>query len=154
MVSYNMTSLDDWLFRASVGWKDVWGDLPSELLFPIARVDETGRPLNRERRYRLRFPAGQLQPSRYWRISLYDIDVFFTANPIKRYGLGNMAEKLESNTDGSLTRYIQHDSPGKDKERNWLPAPKEEFLLMMRTYQPEEQRCRGAYILPPLQEVK
>jgi hypothetical protein len=154
MVSYDMTSLDDWLFRASVGWKDVWGDLPGELLFPIVRVDETGKPLNGERRYRLHFPAGQLPPSRYWRISLYDIDGYFTGNPIKRYGIGNMAEKLESDPDGSLTLYIQHDSPGKDKETNWLPAPKPEFFLMMRMYQPEEKMCSGGYVLPPLQEVK
>lgn len=154
MVAYEMASLDDWLQRASVGWKHVWGDLASELLFPVARMDETGKPLNGERRYRLHFPAGQLPPARYWRISLYDLDGYFTANPIKRYGIGNMAEKLEADPDGSLTLYIQHDSPGKDKETNWLPAPKEGFFLMMRMYQPEEEMYRGAYVLPPLQEVK
>ena len=154
MVAYDMTSLDDWLFRASVGWKNVWGDLPGEVLFPIARMDEAGKLLNGERRYLLHFQAGQLPPSRYWRISLYDIDGYFTGNPIKRYGIGNMAEKLENNPDGSLTLYIQHDSPGKDKETNWLPAPKEEFFLMMRMYQPEEKMYSGAYVLPPLQEVK
>jgi hypothetical protein len=149
-----MTSLDDWLFRSSVGWKNVWGDLASELLFPIARMDETGQLLHGERRYRLHFPAGQLPPARYWRISLYDLDGYFTASPIKRYGIGNMAEKLEADPDGSLTLYIQHDSPGRDKETNWLPAPKEGFFLMMRMYQPEEKMYRGAYVLPPLQEVK
>ena len=154
MVAYDMTSLDDWLFRAAVGWKNVWGDLPREVLFPVARMDENGKPLNGKHRYRLHFPAGQLPPSRYWRISLYDVDGYFTGNLIKRYGIGNMAEKLEGNPDGSLTLYIQHDSPGKNKEMNWLPAPKEGFFLMMRMYQPEEKMYRGEYILPPLQEVK
>ncbi|WP_346380333.1 DUF1214 domain-containing protein [Acidithiobacillus sp.] len=154
MVSYDMTSLDDWLLRASVGWKYVWGDLPGEILFPIARNDEDGRPLSGERRYRLHFPAGQLPPSRYWRISMFDLDGYFTGNPIRRYGIGNMAEKLQPNADGSLTLYIQHDSPGKDKEVNWLPAPKETFFLMMRMYQPEERMYSGAYVLPPVQEVK
>jgi hypothetical protein len=154
MVPYDMTSLDDWLFRGSVGWKNVWGDLAGEILFPVARMDEAGKQLNGERRYRLHFPAGQLPPARYWRISLYDLDGYFTGNPIKRYGIGNMAEKLEGNSDGSLTLYIQHDSPVKDKETNWLPAPKEGFFLMMRMYQPEEKMYRGAYLLPPLQEVQ
>ena len=154
MVSYDLANPDDWLFRASVGWKYVWGDLPSELLFPIARNDESGQPLSGEHRYRLHFPAGQLPAARYWRISMYDPDGFFTDNPIRRYGIGNMAEKLQVNPDGSLTVYIQHDSPNKEKEVNWLPAPKEGFFLMMRMYQPEEKMYRGAYVLPPVQEVK
>ena len=154
MVAFDLDNLDDWLFRSSVGWKYVWGDFATEILFPVARMDETGKPLNGERRYQLHFPSGQLPPARYWRISLYDVDGYFTDNPIKRYGIGNMAEKLEGNPDGSLTLYIQHDSPGKNKEMNWLPAPKEGFFLMMRMYQPEEKMYRGAYILPPLQEVK
>jgi hypothetical protein len=151
MVSYDFTDLDDWLFRASVGWKYVWADLPSELLFPIARNDEIGQPLSGERRYRLHFAAGQLPPARYWRISMYDLEGFFIDNPIRRYGIGNMAEKLQTNSDGSLTLYIQRASPGMEKEVNWLPAPKEGFFLMMRMYQPEERMYRGDYIVPPLQ---
>ena len=154
MVSYDMTNLDDWLFRASVGWKYVWGDLPDEILFPIARNDEGGQPLRGERRYQIHFPAGQLPAARYWRISMYDLAGFFTGNPIRRYGIGNMAEKLQTAPDGSLTLYIQKDSPGKEKEANWLPAPKEGFFLMMRMYQPEERMYRGSYIVPPVQEVK
>ena len=59
-----------------------------------------------------------------------------------------MAEKLQSNADGSLTLYIEHDSPGKDKEVNWLPAPAEGFFMVMRLYQPEERMYRGEYIIP------
>jgi hypothetical protein len=95
-----------------------------------------------------------LPASRYWRISMYDLDGFFTDNSIRRYGIGNMAEKLQANSDGSLTLYIQHDPPGKEKNVNWLPAPKEGFFPMMRMYQPEEKMYRGAYVLLPLQEVK
>ncbi|WP_456636746.1 DUF1254 domain-containing protein [Bradyrhizobium sp. USDA 10063] len=154
MIGYDLTSLDDWLVRGSVGWKYVWGDLASEILYPIARTDESGKPLSGEQRYRLTFPAGQLPPARYWRISLYDLDGFFIGNPIKRYGIGNMAETLKTDPDGSLTLSIQHDSPGKDQEANWLPAPKEGFFLIMRMYQPEEKMYRGAYIVPPLKPVK
>ncbi len=154
MVSYDLTKLDDWLFRAAVGWKSVWGDLASEILFPMARNDESGQPLSGEHRYRLHFPVGQLPSARYWRISMYDLDGFFTDNPIRRYGIGNIADKLQTNPDGSLTLYIQHDSPGMEKEVNWLPAPKEGFFLMMRMYQPEERTYRGDYIVPPLQRLQ
>jgi hypothetical protein len=102
----------------------------------------------------LRFPPGQLPPGRYWRISMYDLEGFFTNNPINRYGIGNMAEKLEPDADGGLTITIQHDSPGKDKEANWLPAPAEGFFLNMRLYQPEERMYRGEYIVPPVQKIQ
>ncbi len=154
MVSYDLSNLDDWLFRASVGWKYVWGDLASELLFPIARNDESGHPLSGEHRYQLHFPQGQFPPARYWRISIYDLDGFFTDNPIRRYGIGNMAERLRTNPDRSLTLYIQRDSPGTEKEVNWLPTPKEGFFLMLRMYQPAERMYRGDYIVPPLQRVQ
>jgi hypothetical protein len=151
MISYDMTSLDDWLFRAAVGWKHVWGDLASEILFPMARTDVTGRPLSGQQRYTLHFASGQLPPARYWRISMYDLDGYFVANPIRRYGIGNMGEELEFNPDGSLTISIQTDSPGTAKEVNWLPAPKGDFFLMLRLYQPDDRVSRGDYIVPPLQ---
>ncbi len=154
MVSYDLANLDDWLFRSAVGWKHVWGDLPSEVLFPMVRSDGNGQPLTGKRKYTLHFHAGQLPPARYWRVSMYDLDGFFVSNPTRRYGIGNMAEKLEPNPDGSLTINIQKESPGKVKEANWLPTPQEGFFLMMRMYQPEEKMYRGAYVLPPLQEVR
>ncbi|MEJ2379271.1 MAG: DUF1214 domain-containing protein, partial [Pseudolabrys sp.] len=93
-------------------------------------------------------------PARYWRISMYDLDGFLIGSPIRRYGIGNMAEKLQTNPDGSLTLYIQHDFPGMEKKVNWLPAPKEGFFLMMRMYQPEKRMYRGDYIVPPLQRLQ
>jgi len=153
MVSYDLTSLDDWLFRGTVGWKFVWGDAASEILIPMVRVDANGQPLDGHLKYTLDFAAGQLPPARYWRISMYDLDGFFTSNQIRRYGIGNMAEKLEPNPDGSLTLYIQHGSPGQAKEVNWLPAPEAGFFLMMRLYQPEEKMYRGQFIVPPLKRV-
>ena len=150
LLGMDITSLDDWLFRGAVGWKFVWGDLASEILYPMARGDAEGMPLTGANRYTLHFPKGQLPAARYWRISLYDLDGYFVANPLKRAGIGNMAEKLQPNADGSLTLYVQHDSPGKDKEVNWLPAPEEGFFLIMRMYQPEERMYSGDYIIPPV----
>jgi hypothetical protein len=153
MVANDLTSLDDWLFRATVGWKYVWGDLNTEVIYPLTRIDADEKLLDGHYNYTLHFPMGEHPPSRYWRISMYDLEGFFIGNPIKRYGIGNMAEKLDLNEDGSLTIYIQAESPGEDKEANWLPSPQTGFFLMMRMYQPEEKMYSGEYTLPPLTSV-
>ena len=153
-VSYDQTSIDNWLNRAGTGFGYVWGDLATEILYPMARTDGAGQPLSGKNRYLLQFPKDQLPPARYWRISMYDIEGFFFNNPIDRYGIGNMAEKLEPDADGGLTITIQRESPGKDKEANWLPAPGEGFFMVMRLYQPEERMYRGEYIVPPVRKVQ
>src|SRR5262245_19204056 len=150
----DVTNLDDWLQRAGVGFGYVWGDLASEILYPMTRIDADGKPLGGENRYVLHFPHGQLPPARYWRISMYDEEGFFFNNPINRYGIGNMAEKPEPDPDGGLTILIQRDSPGNGKEANWLPAPANGFFLAMRLYQPEERMYQGKYIVPPLTQSK
>jgi hypothetical protein len=152
-VGYDQTSLDNWLNRAGTGFGYVWGDLATEILYPMARTDGAGQPLSGKNRYVLHFPKGQLPPGRYWRISMYDIEGFFTNNPINRYGIGNMTEKLQPDADGGLTITIQHDRPAKDKEANWLPAPDAPFFMVMRLYQPEDRMYRGEYIVPPVQKV-
>jgi hypothetical protein len=153
MVPADLTSLDDWLLRAAVGWKFVWGDFKSEVHYPQVRTDADGKPLSGQHRYTLHFEKDAHPPARYWRISMYDLDGFFIGNPIKRYGIGNMAEKLDLNADGSLTIYIQAESPGEAKEANWLPSPQAGFFLMMRMYQPEEKMYSGEYTIPPLTSV-
>ena len=85
---------------------------------------------------------------------MYGIEGFFTDNPINRYGIGDMAEKLQPDADGGLTITIQRDSPGKDKEANRLPAPAEGFFMVMRLYQPEERMYRGEYIVPPVRKTR
>ena len=56
---------------------------------------------------------------------MYNEKQLFAANPIDRYAIGDR-DKLKFAADGSLTLYVQHESPGKNKEPNWLPAPKDE----------------------------
>jgi hypothetical protein len=149
----DVTSLDNWLQRAGVGFGYVWGDLASEVLYPMVRIDSTHALLSGKNRYVLHFAVGQLPPAEYWRISMYDLEGFFVSNAANRFGIGNMAEKLQPDGDGGLTIYVQHDSPGKDKEVNWLPAPPDGFFMVIRLYQPEERMYQGKYILPPLTKV-
>lgn len=150
LVSLDVTSLDDWLLRGAVGWKHVWADLSTELLFLIGRTDAHGNPLTGANQYVLRFPPGELPSARYWRITMYDLAGFLVGNPIDRFGIGNMAETLDPDADGGLTLLIQHDSPGANRQTNWLPAPAEGFFMVMRMYQPEERMYRGKYTVPPV----
>lgn len=154
MVSFDLAGEEDWLFRGAVGWKHVWGDLADELMVPFARIDELGEALSGARRYKLRFEAGEQPPSRYWRVSLYDLDGFYIDNPIRRYSIGNMGEKLQVDSDGSVTLRIQHDRPASGEDANWLPAPEGGFFLALRMYQPDERMARGQYVVPPLRRAE
>ena len=153
MVSLDLAGEDDWLFRGAVGWKHVWGELAGELIVPFARMDEHGDALTGAQRYTLRFAAGEQPPARSWRISMYDLDGFFVDNPIRRYGIGTMGDKLEVGGDGSVTVRIQHDPPADGDAADWLPAPEGGFFLALRMYQPEERMARGEYVVPPLRRA-
>ncbi len=94
------------------------------------------------------FAKGQTPPvDGFWSITMYIIDGgwWFNPNPLNKFTV-SMRDKPVFNPDGSLTLYFQNQSPGKDKEANWLPAPKGDFLLMMRMYWP---RSKPPSILPP-----
>ena len=85
----------------------------------------------------IRFEKGKLPPAEaFWSLTMYDADFFFVPNPINRYDLAQR-DKLVANPDGSIDMYLQAESPGKDKEANWLPAPKGKFVLVMRIYAPQ-----------------
>lgn len=148
-----LTSLDDWLFRGTTGWRRVCNDDTEELMSPEAHTDDRGVQLSGANAYVIQFPTGQLPPARYWRIAMYDAKGGLVDNPLGRAAIGNMAEKVQPNADGSLTVYIQRDAPEKAKEANWLPAPEGDFFLVMRMYQPEQRMVRGEYIVPPVQNV-
>ena len=110
---------------------------------------------SRSRREPLRdhFPKGQLPPVRaFWSITMYNSKQFFVANPIDRYAIGDR-DKLKFNDDGSLTLYIQTRIAGKDRESNWLPAPKDSFNLFMRLYWPKKEIIDGTWKPPAVKKV-
>ena len=104
----------------------------------------------------MRFAKGQLPPVRgFWSLTMYDSNYFFVANPINRYSI-SARQNLKSNPDGSVDLYIQKDSPGADKESNWLPAPSGKFVLMLRLYWPNEKDpsiINGSWEIPPVKKV-
>ncbi len=90
------------------------------------------------KKYRMHFPKGQLPPVHgFWSLTMYDKDYFFVRNPIDRQSI-SARQNLMANADGSVDLYIQHESPGAEKESNWLPAPPDKFILMLRLYWPKQ----------------
>jgi hypothetical protein len=116
----------------------------------MTREDVTGQPLDGSKHnYTLTFPAGQFPPvNAFWSVTMYDGKTqLLIENPINRYLINSpMLPQMKKNADGSLTLYIQNQSPGGDKESNWLPAPGGPIYLVMRLYWPKEH---PPSILPP-----
>jgi hypothetical protein len=132
----------DWLMRAGAAKGGIYGNDAVEAAYPITRVDAKGETLDASKHdYTLTFPAGQLPPvNSFWSVTMYDgKSQFLIKNPINRYLINSpMLPGMKKNADGSLTLYIQKDSPGKAKEANWLPAPDGTIYLVMRLYWPKE----------------
>ena len=143
---------DDYLFRSAVAWKFIYTNNPEEALYPIANTDSQGEQLTGTKRYILHLPPGRLPPvNAFWSITMYFADTrLMVHNPIDRYSIGDRTKGLQYGDDGSLTIHIQHTSPGKGQETNWLPAPDREFSLVARAYIPKEPMLDGTYRLPPV----
>ena len=110
-----------------------------DAVYPTSLKDSHGHAYSGAHKYVMHFPKGKLPPAKgFWSVTMYNADYFFVANPINRYSI-SARQNLKANPDGSVDLYIQHGSPGKDKESNWLPAPEGKFVLMMRMYWPSEK---------------
>lgn len=140
----------DWLLRAAAAKGGLYGNDGVEAMYPFTRVDSKGATLDTSKHnYTITFAAGQLPPvNAFWSVTMYDgKSQFLISNPINRYLINSpMLPAMTKNADGSLTLYIQKDSPGKAKEANWLPAPNDTIYLVMRLYWPKDT---SPSILPP-----
>ena len=127
---------------------------PSEAIYFNTYVDGDGRALDGANRYTLRFEAGQLPEVEYfWSLTMYDLTNNLVRNPIDRWAIGSLAGKYRTAPDGSLTLYIQKDSPGEALESNWLPASEGEFWVVLRTYGPRPRVVDGSWKVPALTRV-
>ncbi|MGO4175914.1 DUF1254 domain-containing protein [Bosea sp. TAF32] len=131
----------DWLKRAGAAKAGIYGNDAVEATYPLTRKDATGEPLDGSKhKYTLTFPPGLLPPvNAFWSVTMYDgKSQLLVKNPINRYLINSpMLPGMKKDADGSLTLYIQKDSPGADKEANWLPAPDDKIYLVMRLYWPK-----------------
>jgi len=121
-------------------------------------VDSENQPLDgAKHQYRMRLPAGQPLPAKaFWSVTMYDgVTSLLVANPLNRYLINSpMLPSLRRDADGGLTLYLQHDSPGKDLESNWLPAPNGPFRVAVRLYLPEPEVLEHQWAPPLLERVK
>ncbi|MGA2493354.1 MAG: DUF1254 domain-containing protein [Roseiarcus sp.] len=126
----------DYLSRALVTAIGFGANLPEDAVYPMSDRDADGRAYDGVKKYVLRFEKGATPPvSAFWSISMYDSQNFFVVNPLGRYAI-SPRQNLKVGADGSIDIYIQKDSPGADRESNWLPAPAGKFVLVMRLYWP------------------
>jgi hypothetical protein len=145
----------DYLTRSAAAWKYIYINSAVEALYPTANVDGKGEVLDGKNRYVLTFDKGALPPVNYfWSVTMYDAKTQLAVhNPIERYSIGDRAPGFKAGTDGSLTIYMQHDSPGKKLESNWLPAPNAPFYVILRAYGPKPALLDGTYKIPPVQLI-
>jgi hypothetical protein len=140
----------DWLKRAAAAKGGIYGNDAVEAVYPMTKALANGEVLDGSKhKYTITFPAGQFPPvDAFWSVTMYDgKSQLLIENPINRYLINSpMLPGMKKNADGSLTLYIQKDSPGADKESNWLPAPNGDIYLVMRLYWP---KVEAPSILPP-----
>jgi hypothetical protein len=142
-----------YLKRAIVTQVGLGANLPEDAVYPINLVDDTGRPLDGTSKYTLHFDKGTTPPANaFWSITLYDAEGFQVANALNRFNLSSWMP-LKHNADGSLDLYFQNESPGPDRESNWLPAPKGAFNLLLRLYAPKSEVLTGKWNPPPVTRV-
>ena len=139
-----------YLKRAIVTQLGLGANLPGDAIYPLNLADDTGKPLDGASNYTLHFDKDQIPPARaFWSITLYDNDGFQVANSLNRFAVSSWMP-FHYNPDGSLDLYFQNESPGADKEANWLPAPKGPYNLTMRLYAPKSEALTGRWNPPPV----
>jgi hypothetical protein len=143
-----------YLKRAIVTQFGLGANLPEDAIYPLNLGDEAGRPLDGANKYTIHFEKDATPPVKaFWSITLYDSDGFQVGNSLNRFAVSSWMP-FKYNPDGSLDLYIQNESPGKDKEANWLPAPKGAFNLTMRLYSPKTEALTGKWNPPPIVKMQ
>jgi hypothetical protein len=149
---------NNYLYRMAGARLGIYGNSREEAMYPTYRTDAAGEPLDGARHdYVLRFAPGQLPPARaFWSVTMYELPAsLLVANPINRYLINSpMLPTLRKDADGGLTIHVQHASPGKAREANWLPAPKGPFTMVLRLYLPAPEALDGAWAKPALEPVR
>lgn len=143
----------DYALRAKVALVGLGANISEDAVYPMARVDADGNPLNGSHRHVLHFEKDQIPPvNAFWSLTMYNERQAFVENPIGRYAIGDR-DKLKFNPDESLDLLIQQKSPGPDRESNWLPAPSDAFNLILRMYWPKREVLDSAWVPPAVTRV-
>ena len=144
---------NDYMARMSSAVLGIYGNSKEEANYPIYFADSEGRPLNGATDgYTVRFEPGKLPPvNSFWSLTMYALpSSLLTDNPIDRYLINSpMLPDLVRDSDGGITLYIQHSSPGSRWKANWLPAPDGPFFMVLREYWPKPEALDGPWKVPP-----
>ena len=142
----------DHLTRATAAMIGIYGNAEEEYLGVGYHADAEGKSFDGRSRYRIRFAAAEMPPvDAFWSITVYGSDRLLYDNPLRRYKIGpSMLPGLQRDPDGGISLHVQHDSPGPDRESNWLPVPAGSFGLTFRTYQPRSPIRNGEWRAPPV----
>jgi hypothetical protein len=134
----------------------IYGNTKTEAFYGVYQTTPDGKPLHGTKKWVLRYEPGQSPPvDFFWSITMYKLpERLLVENPIKRYSMGDRTRGLKKGADGSLDIYLQSDSPGPDKESNWLPTPRGPSFMVSRMYGPKRQLIDGTWAEPSLVEVK
>ncbi len=147
----------NYLQRALITAIGLGANRPQDAVYPTSEGPSVIGSYTGEKKYVMRFNKGELPPANgFWSLTMYDKDYFFVSNPLNRYSI-SARQNLKANADGSVDLYIQNETPGADKESNWLPAPKDKFILMMRLYWPQEKDpsiLDGSWKIPRVKVVE
>jgi hypothetical protein len=149
---------NNYLYRMTAAALGIYGNSKQEAMYPIFAVDANGQKLNgAANRYTLRFAPDELPPvNAFWSLTMYELPAsLLVANPINRYLINSpMLPQLKRDADIGLTLFIQNESPDKDKEANWLPAPKGPFLAILRLYWPKPEALEGKWTAPSVEKAQ
>jgi hypothetical protein len=148
---------NNYLYRMGTAVLGIYGNSKEEAMYPLYGVDAEGQKLDGANRYTMHFAPGQLPPvNAFWSLTMYELPAsLLVANPLNRYLLNSpMLPQFVKDPDGGLTLYVQNESPGADKEPNWLPAPKGPFLVFMRLYWPNQEALDGTWKHPPMAKTQ
>ena len=169
IVGADIKLIDGWLFttktglygtayrqRALVTAIGLGANRPQDAVYPTSEGPDILKKYSGANKYVMHFNKGEQPPvDGFWSLTMYDANYFFVPNPLNRYTV-SQRNKLKVNADGSVDLYVQNESPGRDKEQNWLPAPKDTFILMMRMYWPKEKPpsiLDGSWRIPAVKET-
>lgn len=147
----------NYLQRALITAIGLGANRPQDAVYPTSEGPSILGSYTGRKKYVMHFPKGQLPPAEgFWSLTMYNAKYFFVENPLNRYSI-SARQDLKPNADGSVDLYIQNESPGADKESNWLPAPPDKFILMMRLYWPSEKDpsiIDGSWKIPAVKVVE
>ncbi len=143
-----------YLKRSIITQQGLGANVPEDAIYPLNIGDKDGKPLDGASNYTIHFAKDDIPPvSAFWSITLYDSQGFQVANELNRFAVSSWMP-FKYNDDGSIDLYFQHESPGEEKEANWLPAPRGPFNLTMRLYAPKSDALTGKWTPPPVTKTE